>query len=150
MHASSLHREFRENQPTWRRAALVDARSLTTGAAARVLHVTPQGVRYLIRTGQLPSEQTTTGQFLVRPDDVIQLAETRLHAALGPVHLTRRAPRGEPRQLALFSQARLRLVGSFAHAEVLCDRQAKALAIVRQFDTVTSDKKSSVNLHGRV
>ncbi len=73
---------------------------LTTGTAARALRVSREGVRYFVRAGQLPCEQTQSGLRLFQADDVRRLAEARARATLEPAP-TIRPPRTEPRQLRL-------------------------------------------------
>ena len=83
---------------------------LTTADAAEVLALTVHGVRWLARTGHLPYETTGSGQRLFRLADVLRLLEQRARARLAPVPPAPAAGGGEPRQLALFGRARLRVV----------------------------------------
>ena len=81
---------------------------LTTADAACVLERTVHGVRWLARTGQLPYESTGSGQRLFRLADVLRLVDQRARARLTVAPATA-AIAGEPRQLALFGKARLRI-----------------------------------------
>jgi DNA-binding transcriptional MerR regulator len=86
---------------------------LTTGTVARMLERTREGVRYLVRTGQLSCEWTESGTRLFRKAAVTKLAARRTEAR----GLSRAAwlkdvrPRMlrvglEPRQLSLFQRAK--------------------------------------------
>lgn len=84
----------------------------TTGDAARALHVTREGVRYLVREGQLACTRTPSKLRLFREEDVDRLARLRSRARLRGVAVLRPkkiGPRGEPRQMSLF-RPHLRLV----------------------------------------
>jgi excisionase family DNA binding protein len=50
---------------------------LTVSEAARILILSPDGVRRLERVGQLPAHRTTTGVRLFMLSDVLRLAEKR-------------------------------------------------------------------------
>lgn len=83
---------------------------LTTADVARMLELTSEGVRDLVRRQQLVCQRTRAGWRLFRFGDVQRLAERRMTARLtGKLRVQPRA-RGEPRQLSLFGSARLRLV----------------------------------------
>jgi len=96
-----------------------DDQWLTTADVARLLERTPDGVRWLARTGQLTYQQTHSGVRLFRRGTVRRFvqarAEARLQrrterlAALRPQMLRVNC---EPRQLVLDFSARLKLVGS--------------------------------------
>lgn len=58
-------------------AASIDVSLLTTYDAARVLDLTPEGVRYLVRQGQLPARKTINGRRLFRKHDVLELLRAR-------------------------------------------------------------------------
>jgi hypothetical protein len=73
---------------------------LTTGTVARALRVSPEGVRYFVRVGQLPCERTVEGRRLFQVHDVQRLAGQRALAVVTPPLPTPRA-RTEPRQLRL-------------------------------------------------
>jgi excisionase family DNA binding protein len=75
---------------------------LTTADAARALRMTDEGVRWLVRQGQLVAERTRSGQYLFRADDVVQLAQQRAAATLATVRPRMLQVRSGPRQLALF------------------------------------------------
>jgi DNA-binding transcriptional MerR regulator len=53
------------------------AQTLLTGAVAKRLGITPNGVRYLAFIGKLPAEFTTSGLRLFRLEDVERLARAR-------------------------------------------------------------------------
>jgi len=90
----------------WPRSA--DPPKLTTTDARRVLHVTAQGVRDLVRRGQLACERTLRGTYLFRQDDVLELATARAKAALALIRprMLKAGPR--PKQPALFGLYRRR------------------------------------------
>jgi hypothetical protein len=80
-------------------------RWFTTYDAARALHVTAEGVRHLVRTGQLRCEWTPSRRRILRAHEVLDLAARRAHARLLLVHTTYRKRGGavaRPRQLVLF------------------------------------------------
>lgn len=54
---------------------------MTTGEAARLLALSPDGVRWLERGGRLPARRTTNGVRLFRRGDVEDLAAERARAA---------------------------------------------------------------------
>lgn len=76
-------------------------RPLTTGDVSRALGLTREGVRYLVRDGQLPCQATRARWRIFRPDDVLWLADRRTRARLaGRLPWRQRlGPRGQPRQL---------------------------------------------------
>lgn len=87
---------------------------MTTGDAAQMLGLTRNGVRYLVREGQLPCERTAKGWRLFRRRDVRQCGVVRLDARARTRDAQLRAVRVrmlkagyEPRQLKLFSPLRL-------------------------------------------
>jgi hypothetical protein len=87
---------------------------LTTGDVARVLGVSAEGVRHLVRMAELTCERTVSGLRVFRVAEVRRLVVARADRRL---HAVRAAPRMvtaslEPRQLALDFSARLKLVGS--------------------------------------
>lgn len=94
--------------------ANLQGRPLSTGDVARGLMMTREGVRYLIRDGQLPCARTSAGWRTIRPDDLLRLAEqrTRLRAVGKLPRRAKLGPRGQPRQLAFNSlfRAPLQLV----------------------------------------
>jgi hypothetical protein len=59
---------------------LPKAQLVTTAVAARILNLTPDGVRWLARTRQLPFEDTGTPQRLYRRSEVLRLASKRADA----------------------------------------------------------------------
>lgn len=69
--------------------------------ASRALHVTTEGVRYLVKEGQLACERIS-GRRVFQSDQVAALAHQRAHATLVPPAVPA-APRkrGAPRQLRL-------------------------------------------------
>lgn len=69
--------------------------------ASRALHLTTEGVRYLVKEGQLACERIS-GRRVFQSHDVAALAQQRAHATLVPpaVPATPRK-RGTPRQLRL-------------------------------------------------
>jgi len=77
------------------------------------LHLSDEGVRWLVLQGRLRYHRTRSGQYLFEAYDVEQLGRQRLTAALAPV---------KPRMV----KAALR------PAKALGDRQAKADGIVRE------------------
>jgi helix-turn-helix protein len=81
---------------------------LTTTDARRALHVTAQGVRDLVRRGQLAAERTLRGTYLFRQDDVLALAAERARAALALVRPRMLKAGRRPKQPALFSLYRRR------------------------------------------
>jgi hypothetical protein len=83
--------------------------------AARMLNLTADGVRFLAREGRLVSERTVAGQWLFRAGDVQRLIERRARKRLLRVATARPMEPGEPRQLALFGGARIRLVSLRRH-----------------------------------
>lgn len=94
---------------------------LTTGGAARLLQVTRQAIHKLARAGQLPYEQTFSGQLLFRYGQVMKVVEQRAAArvqrrgqllAAVRVRMLKASADGEARQLALDFSARLKLVGA--------------------------------------
>ncbi len=94
--------------------ANLQGRPLSTGDVARGLMMTREGVRYLIREGQLACLRTPAGWRTIRPDDLLRLAESRTRLrAVGKLPRRRKlGPRGQPRQLAFNSlfRAPLQLV----------------------------------------
>jgi excisionase family DNA binding protein len=88
-----------------------DVRSqwLTTSDAARMLRVTPQWVRDLARAERLAFERTRSRRLLFRQHDVLRLVDRRATVRLEGMTTARPVPDGEPRQLALFGGARLKL-----------------------------------------
>jgi Helix-turn-helix domain len=102
-------------------AILAEQRLLTTGDAARLLQVSRQGVHKLVRVGQLPHEETVSGQLFFRYGLVMKAVAQRATAriqrrgtmlAAVRVRMLKAAADGEARQLTLDFSARLRLVGS--------------------------------------
>lgn len=94
---------------------------VTTGGAARLLQVTRQAVLKLARGGQLPYEQTISGQFLFRYGQVMKAVEQRAASrvqrrgtllAAVRMRMLKAAAAGEARQLTLDFGARLKLVGA--------------------------------------
>lgn len=93
---------------------------LTTGDAAKMLHVTRQGVRWLVEDDQLHCEWTHAGQRIFRQGEVLRLVATRATARIARRDERLAAVRvrmlrvdvDEPRQLALDFRAHLRLVGA--------------------------------------
>ena len=88
---------------------------LTTGDVARGLMLSREGVRYLVRDGQLPCFRMKGGGWRTfRPVDVDRLGRRRQHLREAGALPRRRTlgPRGQPRQLAFNSlfRAPLRLV----------------------------------------
>ena len=82
---------------------LIPSGFVTTGHAARALHVTRQGVRYLVDEGYLSCVRVDRLR-LLKASDVEGLAAKRTHAWLTgrlPARQTL-GPRGAPRQLSLF------------------------------------------------
>jgi len=99
---------------------LADGRMwLTTGDAAKLLGLTREGVRFLVRDHQLACEYAASGQRLFRRGDVrrvlIQRTEDRARHRASVLQAVRvhmlKVPH-EPRQLALFGRTQLRLVRS--------------------------------------
>ena len=86
----------------------------TTSAVARALKMTPQGVRYLVDTGELACRRTQGRWRTFRHDDVLRLADRRTRLALAGKLPRRRklGPRGQPRQLALFSLSKSQVSGA--------------------------------------
>ena len=83
---------------------------LTTGAVARALDVTTNGVRWFVRTRQLKCERTLSGQRLFLLTDVKRLHDKRLTTRLkGPVRPKMLWAGVGPRQPTLFG-APLRLI----------------------------------------
>jgi len=91
---------------SWPRSA--DPPKLTTTDARRVLHLTGQAVRNLVRAGTLVAERTLRGAYLFRQDDVLELAAVRAKAVLTLVKPRMLKARSQPRQLALFGLYRRR------------------------------------------
>jgi hypothetical protein len=121
----------------------------TTGDVARVLQVTDEGVRYLVRDGQLACERTPAQYRLFRETEVLDLAAKRNRARLRSVTALRRkriGVRGGPRQLALFAP-RLRLVGGKTAKAALENSQVDHARSLKE--NGGSDKRSNVNLRGR-
>lgn len=82
-----------------------EARWFTTWDVARALHVTPEGVRHLVRAGKLRCEWTPKRRRLFLAFEVLALVEKRARARLSLVPCgLHKAARGvtRPRQLALF------------------------------------------------
>jgi len=78
----------------------------TTTDVARTLHVTQEGVRHLVRAGQLACATTPRGWRTFEGPDVLRLAAERDQARLRGVRVLRPKKvglRGGPRQLSLFS-----------------------------------------------
>jgi excisionase family DNA binding protein len=67
---------------------------MTTGEAARLLDLSPDGVRWIEREGRLPAQRTTNGQRLFRRGDVEALAAERARRAVTPSKRGARAGRG--------------------------------------------------------
>ncbi len=87
----------------------------TTGDVARALQMTLEGVRWLVRDGQLNCTRTRSRLRLFHESDVLRLEQARAKARLAG-KLPRRpklGPRGEPYQMS-FLRADLRLVKSAA------------------------------------
>ena len=93
-----------------------EADYLTTGDAARMLELTGEGVRKLVRTAQLACRWTVSGRRVFLLAEVQRVVKERARARLRRVTAARPLPPGEPRQLALFGGARLRLV-TLSHRE---------------------------------
>jgi hypothetical protein len=92
---------------------------LTTGDAARMLQLTREGVRWLVRQERLPCEWTHRGARLFRKGVIKRLVEARAEGRIKSrgERLAALRPRMlrvdlEPRQLSLDFSARLKLVGS--------------------------------------
>jgi excisionase family DNA binding protein len=92
---------------------------LTTGEVARLLQVTPNGVRWLVRDGRLDCARTHSGVRLFHPETVMQLVQQRATARirsrgemLAALRLRMLKADIAPRQLTLDFHARLTLVGS--------------------------------------
>jgi len=69
--------------------------------AARALHLSVSGVRYLVKEGQLACERISRRR-VFQPDDVVELAHQRAHATLVPPPApSTPKKRGAPRQLRL-------------------------------------------------
>lgn len=78
----------------------------TTGDVARSLHMTDEGVRHLVREGDLPCTRTVSGLHIFTEADVDQVAAKRNRARLRSVTALRckkRGVRGGPRQGSLFA-----------------------------------------------
>jgi len=78
----------------------------TTGDVARTLHVTDEGVRHLVRDEQLDCVRSPSGLRIFQETEVLRLAEARSRARLRGVRVLRPhriSPRGEPKQMNLFS-----------------------------------------------
>jgi len=88
--------------------ASAEPRRLTTTDVARVLHITAQAVRDLVRAGTLVAERTLRGRYLCRQDDVLALAAVRAKAALTLIKPRMLKARSQPRQLTLFGLYRRR------------------------------------------
>lgn len=87
------------------------AAPFTTGDVARVLDVTDEGVRHLVRTGVLPETRTPAGWRIFQEADVLRVAAARDRARLLGVRVLRPkriGPRGGPRQLSLFRLSRVK------------------------------------------
>jgi DNA-binding transcriptional MerR regulator len=56
---------------------------LPVSLAARLLGITPDGVRHLERTGKLPALKLVTGQRLFLKEDVLRLVAERAHNKVG-------------------------------------------------------------------
>lgn len=121
---------------------------LTTMDVAKLLHVTPQWVRWLARQGDLPSELTEAGQRIFRRSEVRRVLIQRLEAHARNRPMLLRAVRvrmlkvgPEPRQVSLFGP-RLKLVRSEAQSErSLSDakvKPARSFGKVGQSDTLRS------------
>lgn len=54
---------------------------LTVAEAARILQLTPDGVRHLANAGKLPCQTTQTGRRIFRRSDVESLLKTRKQQA---------------------------------------------------------------------
>jgi hypothetical protein len=81
------------------------ASSFTTVDVARVLNVTDEGVRHLVRDEQLTCTRTPSGRRLFREAEVLALAAKRDRARLWGVKVLRPkklGERGGPRQLSFF------------------------------------------------
>lgn len=103
-------------RPVWRAG---DDDCLTTGDVAKLLQVTREGVRWIVRAGNLRCERTRSGVRLFRRGTVRHLADEREDARLlrrseQLVTLRLRMVKAdrEPRQLALDFSVRLKVVGS--------------------------------------
>lgn len=115
-----------------------------TGDVARALRVTDEGVRYLVRDGQLSCEWTPARYRLFRETEVLTLAAKRDRARLRSVTALRAkriGVRGGPRQLALFARG-LRLVGKGGQT-------AKVALENSQVDHARSFKENRVSDKGR-
>lgn len=101
---------------------------LTMIDAARALRMSDEGVRKLVRKGQLPCERTRSGQYLFRAYDVERLGVNRAReAALATVRPRMLKARLGPRQQKLFDA---RFIRRFAPWLGVGDRQPKGRAIV--------------------
>jgi hypothetical protein len=81
------------------------AEHFSTGDVARALDLTDEGVRHLVRDGQLPCTRTVKAWRIFAKQDVLRLAAQRTEARLRGVRRLR--PKrvgvpGEPRQLSIF------------------------------------------------
>jgi hypothetical protein len=92
---------------------------LTTGDVARVLQISRNGVRWLVRQRRLTCEWTHSGVRLFRSGMVLRLMQQRATARiqrrgerLATLRLHMLRADLEPRQLSLDFHARLQLVGS--------------------------------------
>ncbi len=84
---------------------------LTTADVARMLDLTPRGVRWLATEGRLASQRTHSGQLLFRTPDVQRFAEKRMQVRLVGPPRRMRPGHAEPHQLSLVFGASLRVVG---------------------------------------
>jgi len=96
-----------------------DQRWLTTGDVAKMLQLSTEGVRELVRVGRLACEWTVSGVRIFRQGLVMRLVEQRATERIRSRSAMLRAVRPqmlrvgiEPRQLSLDFSARLQLVGS--------------------------------------
>jgi len=110
-------------------------RWLTTAGAARMLTLTTEGVRWLVRAQRLTCVRTPSGQRLFRESDVLRLVEQRAKTRAGLVAVAHRAASRvaiEPHQLSLFPP-RLRLVAAGGGGETSLEhRQAKGSRLFKE------------------
>lgn len=85
----------------------------TTGDVARALHMSREGVRYLVRDRQLACTRSPSKLRLFQNDEVRRLADLRTRARLAGKLPARPklGPRGEPRQMSL-PGTQLRLIAA--------------------------------------
>lgn len=83
----------------------------TTTDAARILRVTQEGVRFLVRDDQLACRRAPNGYRVFQEEEVLRLAAVRDRARLRGVRVLRPKRvglRGGPRQLSLFGLRRVK------------------------------------------